>query len=1448
MNPTATIRTIVDLADRPRVVRLDDLVADDPAWITQTYYTTPQVAHYLEILRRALGEPAGVGMFLIGPYGSGKSHFLAFVAQNLAAGRLIDDPPHVVSISLLNYPSDITLEQVIGRELDLQVDASGDRRIALCALASKHPRGVCIILDELSEFLRSKREPNAFTEDVRFLQFLGEWSSANRLFVIAGMQEQIEHTGDLDQGLYRKIKDRYPLRFLLTPAHVMELVRDGILKRREGFDAVARRIADDVERSLPDCGLDGQEIAALYPIHPATLALLEQVRDCFSQARGVVDFVVTRLIGDRRRGIDAFLDRPVGDLLTPDTIVDHFRDLLEVQPDHLPLAQQLFPYYDRHLKTLFDRPAQFELANRLIKLLVLDHLAPSGRGVTARQAAGWLLYRASKIDTDKNIAVLARILEKLATEGRHVIRNQDRFQLDFGDSDADVFERRLQREVADCSRMGNAVIDDLSGWLHDRPFNPHVLPLDLVQHRDIRWHFHDRRVRVYFGAGDPGGIAGGLARSGKQSSVQPTVAAPTLVVRPLFSESSHCPGAYALVPRPMQAQTHHFEMLALSRLKGERWGPETARRLRTRIEEKLLAFEQETKNAFAEGQLLDPTGVPIPLPAGETRTFDALIERAAGTMLRRVFPGFERFAPGHGPLPKEAYRRFARLCIDEDLTAESDDNYVDLIREAYLIPMGLLVRRGRRFALAPNLEKLELVRLVLPLIEQRPVPRSVYEYLAQPIYGLVDDQAHLLLLVLLLVGELDLLKDGQSYRELFELVGNPLQYDRIEPVEGLPPEAIADLKLLCEGFARKCPARWNVLEQRRAIEQLRQAGRKIMAELEPMVFRLAEADEDSKLVDRLRSVISPWRTLDSERDPLSAFLLFRNEVESPGRFVERNAEAEKLPKRLDHVLSEVRRHTHLRDALPEVARREHWSKDPGNAPDLFDIDDAEHWVARATEGYREYQSRYLRAHKDYWQEIQQHPMQSYRTPAVARSRHLGLIETIEALDELVKQQRDGQCNGPIDLSFQPTCRCGFDGVTAPMTPLLERAGRLRDAVDQELRLFFGQDKVRESVRGLVADGVEGKGSCGEYLERRAPYPDIQDVPRLDRYLSGIQVVSTLDPDDLLLRLSGRTWQRGAFLTEVARYVDDKVPADAPFRFDKRSDDGTPDDEITRYCLGRCVTRGNALPKGLDPAAVARASDSIRPEDLSSKMLSRIDQMGLPPSVRSHWLRHIADGVVAVPDFCSGESDPITAVRELVAPNPPKDPAALGRIAAAMYRADPVMRRVAEGRWVERLDRIATTKLPDLPELTTLLEGGRELQWLLIDAFGLPLHAALAEDLSDLFGGRNVASTAFARVPPPTTTDSCYRSLIKAGLVRPLVKLDAIDDLLHRRTEPFDILARLAATELRAGWRRVADRFDPGQPILLFADHGFRIDRTGRRFVHGGSSTLERVVPVIRLDP
>jgi hypothetical protein len=178
-----------------------------------------------------------------------------------------------------------------------------------------------------------------------------------------------------------------------------------------------------------------------------------------------------------------------------------------------------------------------------------------------------------------------------------------------------------------------------------------------------------------------------------------------------------------------------------------------------------------------------------------------------------------------------------------------------------------------------------------------------------------------------------------------------------------------------------------------------------------------------------------------------------------------------------------------------------------------------------------------------------------------------------------------------------------------------------------------------------------------------------------------------------------------------------------------------------------------------------------------------------------------------------------------------------------------MMRVARGRWLERLESLAGTALADSPPpLMEALRAHASVPWVVIDAFGIQLLDMLAAELAAIFPAWRLESASFALAPGATTTDAFYRELAATGTRHPIEKVNTVDRLLHERFLAFDDLCRLAATELRIACRSLRSTLDAERPLLLFADHGFRIAPDGGSYLHGGGSTLERLVPVWLLVP
>jgi len=173
--------------------------------------------------------------------------------------------------------------------------------------------------------------------------------------------------------------------------------------------------------------------------------------------------------------------------------------------------------------------------------------------------------------------------------------------------------------------------------------------------------------------------------------------------------------------------------------------------------------------------------------------------------------------------------------------------------------------------------------------------------------------------------------------------------------------------------------------------------------------------------------------------------------------------------------------------------------------------------------------------------------------------------------------------------------------------------------------------------------------------------------------------------------------------------------------------------------------------------------------------------------------------------------------------------------------------VAAACWLEHLDAVAHTSLTLPASLGEQLKAHRDAQWLLVDCLGLALLPRLTPVLEAALRAWRCTGRGTASVAVPTDTDQAYRSLVEADLRHGFAKIDGIDALVHAADADFGALERRAAGELELALGQQRDRLDAGQALVVFADHGFRLNRDGRGYGHGGDSTLERLVPVWRFE-
>jgi hypothetical protein len=480
------IGDLVEVPEIKTVIQLKDLErADLRRMILDSFVVTAEVSKSLEMVLNSLVKPEGRGAFLKGNFGSGKSHFLGMLSLLLrhpeSWASLVQQEPSleafrqplgakkflVLEISLIQHRGTEFLEDIFLKEIFRELSSRMGRsfegkesrketfeeiRKAMVRLGLS---GLVLLVDELSEFLRSKADAHAYREDIRFLQYLGEEASTFPLWVVASLQEWIEETGEISQDAFNKIKDRYPVRLTLGRAHIEELVSHRLIRQRQGAQEEIRKVFQSLRSYFPSFPVDEKRFMKLYPVHPATITLLDRLKPLFSEHRGIVDFIHYRLKGDVERGIPTFLDRPVHDLLGPSAIFDHFLHRIREMAETQPYVEKGFEYYREEIPQVFKDPDQEKVALEAVKLLILFAISPVETKYTARHMAEMVLFRVTELDGQTNYQYFRDILSRLVKETSFLVVSpgkdplDDRISMDLRVDLSAILRRKIRQGVSE---------------------------------------------------------------------------------------------------------------------------------------------------------------------------------------------------------------------------------------------------------------------------------------------------------------------------------------------------------------------------------------------------------------------------------------------------------------------------------------------------------------------------------------------------------------------------------------------------------------------------------------------------------------------------------------------------------------------------------------------------------------------------------------------------------------------------------------------------------------------------------------------------------------------------------------------------------------------------------------------------------------------------------------
>ncbi len=1029
--------------------------------------------------------------------------------------------------SELSTCEDINLLEEILERLNLPYRLKYDRQETFSQLNKTIKKegyaGLVFLIDELSEFLRSKADSRRFNEDIRFLQFLGEYSQNNPAWIVATLQEEIEKTGETTPEAFNKIKDRYPFRFRLTGSHIRELISQRLIKLKKGAVDEIEEIYSFYQNSFSRWETSREDFLRLYPVHPLTIDLLDNLKPLFSQHRGIIDFIHYRLKGDPRRNFSGILEADPHTLLTPDLIFDHFQDRIREMVETNPYLEKVYSYYQQEIGDILD-PEDQATGMALIKLLILFKISPLATRYTVEDMANMLLHQITDLDPEVNYQNVGEILEKMHQNGAYIGKKEEnnlRENQYYIDLEADT-NLLLQRRVE--YTKNNIFSDDHRLFTRlGLLVNHRSLPLGEILEapwtlREFSWQNTPRKgyllltsfkdlsrerleeLQGYLQRREEDFlIVVGHARQIKeekdylQQSILPEL------------EGSNQQAIAFWTPREVKDPDLLREILARLIIYDEyrEDGSTAGREIREAIKQQLEEDREKVNSLFLEaylyGELIGGDGEEIiNLREVGLLPWDNILEKIVFRILGRRFPQHIKIAPFQSYLNssqlkilEEKFLAPGEIDID---TAQSTG--LNRVIEGFLKPMDLIVRKQRNILLQVKPEKNALIqKLFGELKEERTEFKPLYWRMRKGPFGIGQNQFNLLILSLLYGGYLTAYSDK---RKISLKNFNASHLPRIQYI-GYGEIIRED----CQEILRNCalfPPRlknqpFSLPLQQSMWEFITEKKQELVSQLENLQYKIKDLESKDLLtgfsledlrkpLNRVENLLDEVKVSYSAEEGLERFAIaYRNlpgieknldQVGNIRHFIEENL-AEYL---------EMRRYLqHPGLQIPPEEKYENLRKTRENLlqalQDQAMIFDSE-FFSGTRENFRrfknEYSQIYSREHQSKLGEERFKPYwEKKKTTGYHVLQLLSRIQLISVKNDLVKVDRllsralsqSCQVFSPENLEHSPVCNCGFSLGTEVELPSLKIIQETLEEGILEYLIALGEDENKERLKSYL---------------------------------------------------------------------------------------------------------------------------------------------------------------------------------------------------------------------------------------------------------------------------------------------------------------------------------------------------------------------------------------------
>jgi len=459
----------------------------DKQKMVENYVISQSMEEYLVNILNDFQKDTHKAVQVIGGYGSGKSHLLAFIISILtdknvrsfiqsekvreAAENINRDfvlvhwelQPNDVDLSAYFYDRiEQQLEENYGIRYEFPENEVVDHKKRIIdvvqAIKSQEPtRGLIVVVDEISDFLKQK-DKEKITRDVQFLRIIGQVAQESDFTFIGAMQEHIfTNPKYVDEAeSFGRVAERFQV-ITIKREDIKKVIAKRVLNKTKEQRIELEKLFSDYTKYYPAIQAHLNEFIDLFPLHPYVVQVFSELP--YFEKRGVIQFTIQE--------VEKVLDKEFPHLITYDLIYDeieskHTVKNLDTVSPVVDAVQTLASKID-----LLEEKRQKTAAEIVKALGVLKLYGKStNNGANAQELANTLLVLPSNktLKAEDEISLVLDELRKV-TDGQFINRTKEGYY--FLDLQLNIDYDQVIKRKAD-NLPENALDDEILGILKDQ--------------------------------------------------------------------------------------------------------------------------------------------------------------------------------------------------------------------------------------------------------------------------------------------------------------------------------------------------------------------------------------------------------------------------------------------------------------------------------------------------------------------------------------------------------------------------------------------------------------------------------------------------------------------------------------------------------------------------------------------------------------------------------------------------------------------------------------------------------------------------------------------------------------------------------------------------------------------------------------------------------------------